>query len=152
MEERKIKIDIIQSNYVDTNEVIFKQILKRQYNPIQLIKYCRRNFTACIESDEKLGLYLGVMFLKYRQRSLVVPIFGTAGFKDGLSRAKSIIRFLKILKNIIMDEFAGIQSIRISVRKDQSDKELVVRLLEKHNYKKVKEDEFKIIYKYERPV
>lgn len=152
MEERKIRVDIVHSRSVNVNEHIFRQIFKDDYDKFIFTKYTHRDFTACIESDEQLGIYTAIMFLKYRPGNMVVPLFGTAGFKSPLQRAKSIIRMLRLINNIVIDDLSGIRNVRLAVRKTQSDRELVTRLLERHNYKKIREDEFKIIYKYERPV
>lgn len=149
---RKHKITITNSREVRPTEAIFKQILRSQFDIHIFTKYLHRPFIAVVEADEQLDIYTAVAIMRQRGSTLQVLIFGTSGFQSPLDRAKSLIRLLKIFKNIISDEFSGMNKVRIAVRRGQSDMELVIRLLKKHNYVIDKSDKEKIIYRYERPV
>ena len=149
---RKHKITITNSREVRPTEAIFKQILKSQFDIHILTKYLHRPFIAVVEADEQLDIYTAVAIMKQRGSTLQILIFGTSGFQSPLDRAKSLIRLLKVVKNIISDDLSGMNIVRIAVRKEQSDKELVVRLLKKHGYELDKFDKHKLISKYERPI
>lgn len=149
---RKHKIVITNSREIRPTEAIFKQILKSQFDIHTFTKYTHRPFIAVVEADEQLDIYTAVAIMKQRGSTLQILIFGTSGFQSPLDRAKSLIRLLKIIKNIISDDLSGMNKVRIAVRKEQSDKELVVRLLKKHGYTIDRFDDYKVIFKYERPV